>query len=293
MLTGPSVVITSANSATGRLLIPSLNAAGYHTIGLIRNPLSIGTDETVTDWMNSPIARGALANADYIIHLSGDANAKNKDAFIASNVETTKLLAENAAHGKCRRIIYLSYAGASTHEKNLYLRCKGEAEDLLRNTGRDIVIFRCPVIVDAPGQASRMDALFVSEKGRAVPTIGHGRQHMRPIYRGDVVAAVIAALSRGASGTYELSGPDNFTIDEFIRTVNDGPRSADLRSDRPVRIRHIPAWLARPLSYIHPQLSPTFVDLMLHHTESQFSLETFREFGIVPTSLRALYGYHN
>jgi NADH dehydrogenase len=285
MLTGPSVVITSANSATGRLLIPSLNAAGYHTIGLIRNPLSIGTDETVTDWMNSPIARGALANADYIIHLSGDANAKNKDAFIASNVETTKRLAENAAHGKCRRIIYLSYAGASTHEKNLYLRCKGEAEELLRNTGRDIVIFRCPVIVDAPGQASRMDALFVSEKGRAVPAIGHGRQRMRPIYRGDVVAAIIAALSRGASGTYELSGPDNFTIDEFIRTVNiDAAR---------VRIRHIPAWLARPLSHIHPQLSPTFVDLMLHHTESQFSLETFREFGIVPTSLRTLFGRHN
>jgi len=70
---------------------------GYHTIGLIRRPAAIGADEVITDWMNSAAAKNALARADYIIHLSGDANAKNKASYIESNYTTTKLVACNAA----------------------------------------------------------------------------------------------------------------------------------------------------------------------------------------------------
>ena len=275
-----NVVITSANGATAGLLIPRLKEKGYHTTGLIRAPARIGADEVITDWINAAAAKAALTQADYIIHLSGDANAKNKKSYIEANYSTTKIVADNISKTRRQRIIYLSYANAGPDQKNLYLRYKGEAEQLLLGTGKEVVIFRCPVIIDAPGKASKMDVLLLSQKGRSVRTIGNGRQKMHPVYRGDVVNAIIAALEKDSAGIYELSGPEEITIDEFIRLVNQNPS---------VKINHIPAWLAIILSRLIPDLSPTFVDLMLHHSNSSYTPETYQEFGLSPSSITSLF----
>ncbi|HMH22847.1 MAG TPA: NAD-dependent epimerase/dehydratase family protein [Puia sp.] len=280
MTAARNVVITSANGATARLLIPLLNAKGYRTIGLIRRPTPTDAHETITDWMNATAAKDALGHADCIIHLSGDANAKNKAAYREANYTTTRTVTDSISPEKHQRIIYLSYANAGTDQKNHYLHYKGEAEELIMSKARETVIFRCPVIIDAPGTVSRMDDLFLSKKGKPVPTIGNGRQKMHPVYRGDVVNAIVAALEKGSPGTYELSGPEEITINGFIRLVNRDPA---------VKMRHIPAWLAIILSRFIPGISPTFVDLMLHHSDSTYSPGTYREFGIIPTSITRLF----
>lgn len=289
-----NIVITSANCATAGLLIPRLREKGYHVTGLIRAPAPIGTDETISNWMHSTAAQKTLAGADSIIHLSGDANAKNKAAYIEANYATTKLVADSlkpvadsmdpvagsGRDGQRQRTIYLSYANAGTDEKNLYLHYKGEAERLLLHTGKEVVIFRCPVIIDAPGKASRIDDLFIAKKGKAVPVLGNGLQKMRPLYRGDVVNIIIAALEKGQPGVYELSGPEEMTVNDFIRLANRAPT---------VKMRHIPAWIVPLLSRFIPGLSPTFADLMLHHTNSIYSPDTYREFGVLPTPITSLW----
>ena len=280
-----NIVITSANCATAGLLIPRLREKGYHITGLIRTPAAIGTDETISNWMNSTAAKEALATADGIIHLSGDANAKNKAAYAGANFATTKLVADSikaaGSGAKPQRIIYLSYANAGTDKNNFYLHYKGEAERLLLHTGKEVVIFRCPVIIDAPGRASRIDDLFMAKKGKAVPVLGNGLQKIRPLYRGDVVNMIVAALEKGQPGVYELSGPEEMTVNDLIRLANRDPD---------VKMKHIPSWIVPLLSRLVPGLSPTFADLMLHHTNSIYSRETYREFGVAPTSITSLWG---
>jgi uncharacterized protein YbjT (DUF2867 family) len=254
------------------MLIPVLKAAGHYTVGLVRKPVNTGSDEVITDWMHSSAARKALAEADAVIHLSGELNAKNERLYSEANLATTRVVAANA---HAERLIYLSYPHASPGEKNYYLRYKGEAEALLSRTGIPLVIFRCPVIIDAPDKASKIDVLFRSQKGRPVPVIGSGSQTMRPLYRGTVVEAIVAAITGGQPGVYELSGPDEVTIDEFIRMAN--PPGT--------RLLHIPGWLAYVLSRILPGLSSTFVDMMLHYTSSLYDPSTYREFGILPVSV--------
>lgn len=254
------------------MLIPVLKAAGHYTIGLVRKPADIGSDEVITDWMQSPAARKALAETDAVIHLSGELNAKNERMYAAANRDTTRIVAENA---RAKRLIYLSYPHASPGEKNHYLRYKGEAEELLGRTGIPLVIFRCPVLIDATDVPSKIDVLFRSQKGRPVPVIGSGSQTMRPLYRGTVIEAIAAALTDGRPGVYELSGPDEVTIDEFIRLAN--PPGT--------RLLHIPGWLAYLLSMILPGLSSAFVDMMLHYASSQYDPATYQEFGIRPVSI--------
>lgn len=273
------VVITSANSATGLMLIPVLRAAGHYTIGLVRKPVDIQADEVITDWMNAVQARDALAAADIIVHLSGELNAPNESMYVEANRTTAKIVAESARGGRASRIIYPSYPHASSDAKNYYLRYKGQAEELLSGTGIPVVIFRCPVILDGPDKESKIDVLFRSRKGRPVPVIGSGRKKMSPVYRGTVVQAIMAALQTGRPGIYELSGPEEMTIDAFIRVANNGS----------VRILHIPGWLAKMLSRVLPSLSSTFVDIMLHYTESRYDPATYREFHIEPVSILTLW----
>lgn len=254
------------------MLIPVLKAAGHYTIGLVRRPMDIGSDEVITDWMHADAARKALASADVIVHLSGELNARNERMYAAANKDTAAVV---AAYGKAARLIYLSYPHASAGEKNYYLRYKGEAEALLNGTGIPLVIFRCPVIIDAPDVSSRIDVLFKSRQGRPVPVIGSGHQTMRPVFRGTVVEAIASALAGGRPGVYELSGPDEVTVDEFIRLAN--PPGT--------RLLHIPGWLAYVLSSIIPGLSSTFVDMMLHYTSSVYDPAVYREFGIRPLSI--------
>jgi uncharacterized protein YbjT (DUF2867 family) len=275
------IVITSANSATGSMLIPVLKAAGHYTIGLVRKPVALPADEVITDWMHAPGAARALGEADVVVHLSGELNAKSARLYEEANKTTATLV---AMYTKARRIIYLSYPHASSGEKNHYLRTKGQAEEVLYQTGIPLVVFRCPVIIDAPDKESKLDVLFKARKGRAVPlagwdwpvpVIGSGRQTMRPVYRGTVVEAIASAVEGGRDGTYELSGVDEMTVDEFIRLANPSG----------VRLLHIPGWLAQALSRLLPELSSTFVDMMLHHTASEYDPATYREFGIEPVSI--------
>ncbi|HEY8970433.1 MAG TPA: hypothetical protein VIM64_15115, partial [Puia sp.] len=63
------IVITSANSATGSMLIPVLRAAGHYTIGLVRKPIELPADEVIADWMHAPEAVRALGEADVVVHL--------------------------------------------------------------------------------------------------------------------------------------------------------------------------------------------------------------------------------
>lgn len=274
------VVITSANCFTAGLLIPKLKEKGYYTIGLIRKPGTLACDETITDWMIADKARKALEEADHIIHLSGEINSKKEAIYIQSTIDTTRIVA-NAAHtGNAKRIIFLSYPGADVHHKNLYLRYKGEAEALLVNSNTSAVIFRCPVIIDSPHKPSRIDTLFISQNGKAVPVIGDGHQKMHPVYRGDVVDIIIAALEKGEAGIYDLSGCEEMTTNQFIQLVNRNPY---------VKIAHTAAWLAKLVSRFVKGLSPTFVDILLHHTNSRFDPGTYQEFGIAATSLTKLW----
>src|ERR1700755_1338524 len=122
MATRQTVVLTGANCTTAKWLIPLLKEKGFYTIGLVRNSADIGTDEVIPDWLHAKAAKQALALADVVIHLPGEINSRKKSVYYGSNVVTTRIVAENAGKGNARRIIFLSYPGASKQQKNLYLK---------------------------------------------------------------------------------------------------------------------------------------------------------------------------
>jgi len=95
-----------------------------------------------------------------------------------------------------------------------------------------------------------------------------------------LLVLIIAALEKSHAGVYELSGCEEMTTNQFIQLVN---------QNKAVKLAHTAPWLARMLSRFVKGLSPTFVDILLHHTNSLYDIRTYRDFEVTPTSLTALW----
>lgn len=274
----PTVAVASATAHSGRRLLPRLCELGYHTVALVRRPADLPADEVIDDWMESPRARAALEAADFIVPLAGDLRARGRAGYEAVHVRTTQIVADALRRGRARRAVYLSYVGAGEGSPNLYNRTKAIAERLLRESGKETVVFRCPAILGGPADPGPLEQAFFARGGRAT-MLGDGRQRQRPLYRGDAVEAIVAALRGGAPGVYELVGPEEMTADELARLVNRGA---------PVRITHVPAWAARLLGHLHPALSPAMVDVMLADATGD-PTRAVAEFGLKLTPLSRVW----
>lgn len=116
-------------------------------------------------------------------------------------------------------------------------------------------------------------------KDRKARILGDGKQRQRPVYRGDVVAAIVAAIKHGTPGIYELTGSEEMTADDLVRLINRNPE---------VAISHTPGWLGRFVSLFIPDLSTTVVDVMLRDSTGDPE-EAITEFRLQLTSLQTLW----
>jgi uncharacterized protein YbjT (DUF2867 family) len=270
---GPNVVVTSANSRTGRDVLADLAGTGAHVTALVRTEADLPAAEVVTDWLTSPRTAEVLAEADVVVHLSGVFAAPTWEAYAEGTVGTTRRLID-ALGSATPRIVYVSYVGADAASDNWYVRSKGEAEDLL--AGRNAVIFRVHPIVRGAGDPAPFERMLQAAPGTAVKIFGDGSQRFSPVYAADVVAAVAAAVAgSGEPGTYDLVGPDHLPMTELAQLVN----------GRTPELELVPVEVALKV----PALLPTIVDIFAKPTVPGSTAEVTRLFGVSPTPLKAIW----
>src|SRR5262245_35632372 len=97
--------------------------------------------------------------------------------------------------------------------------------------------------------------MIAQDRGDVVRVLGDGRQRIAPLYREDAVDAIVNASVDPTAyhGRFDLTGPEEMTIDDFVQALNGGQAS----------IRHVPPQLVRVLAHVTPGLTPALVDVML------------------------------
>jgi uncharacterized protein YbjT (DUF2867 family) len=214
----------------------------------------------------------AFGDADAVVHLAGTLQPRKPNTYRAANLETVLATAAALARSQAQRVVFLSFLTARLDGSNSYLRYKAEAEEALRSCGIPATIFRCDHIYGPPSEPGPTASAFVAKSGK-VTLLGSGTQQLAPLYREDVVEAILhAALDpETPTGTFELAGPDTMTAEEFARLLN----------SEPIRIRKTPAILARLLGRFVPTLTPQLVDVMLSDTDpTEDVTATARLFGV-------------
>ncbi|MDG4798335.1 NAD-dependent epimerase/dehydratase family protein [Micromonospora sp. WMMD1082] len=198
--------------------------------------------------------RAAFRGADVVVHLAGALAPGRGNSYRAANRDTVAATCAALQDCAVRRVVFLSYLNVSAASANPYLRFKAEAEQLLQDCDTPAVIFRCAHIYGPPDQPGPTASALLGRHGRVVVP-GPGSQRYAWIARDDVVEALVhAALDPSTpTGTFDLAGPQAYTVDEFVGHINPGP----------VRVRHLPGWAARLASRLVPGIPKPLIDVLL------------------------------
>lgn len=274
-----TIVVTGANGLVGRALLKRLQQTQAYVIALTRSPVELPANRVVTGPLDAPPAVAAIGGADCLVHLVGTFFPIGKSSYWADNVVATGAVANALKDSKAKRVLFLSPVGASEESKNQYLRTKAQAERLLTATNKEAVIFRCTHIVGTPESPGPYALSLIAKPGKKAGVLGSGRQIVVPLYLGDVVTALISAMTGGSPGVYDLAGPDSMSVDDLVRLVNRNPE---------VRISHLPNPIARILAAVVPMLPSPFVDVVLQDSVADSS-RAKSTFGLKLTSVRSIW----
>lgn len=152
-----------------------------------------------------------------------------------SNVDATRLLAETAAAAGVRPFIFLSsnclWAANLGHPvqedrdvpapAELYGKSKLAGEELLQGFTKDldVVILRCPTIMDA-GRLGLLAILYeFIDDGKTVWVVGKGDNHYQFIYADDLATACIQAAQYGRSDLFHIGSDHVKSMREVYEAV--------------------------------------------------------------------------
>ena len=142
-----------------------------------------------------------------------------------------------------KRLLHMSALGADPAAPSAYLRSKGVGERaVLAADDLEVTVFRPSVIF---GPDDRFLNLFAQLAALSpVLALAAPEARFQPVYVGDVVKAMLAALdSREAGGKrYDLCGPREYTLRELMEFVCAVDRPQAPR-DRAARQPRVPAGL--------------------------------------------------
>ncbi len=165
----------------------------------------------------------ALEHQDVVVNLVGILNTSvgRGGTFEEAHLK----LAENiiaAATKNNNRIIQVSSLNADAENgPSEYLRTKGKAADLLKQSGLPVTIF-CPSVIFGNG-----DGLYTRFANllQAMPfmPLACAEARFAPVFVGDVANAITSAIDdpETIGQSYNLCGPENFTLQEIVQYTAD------------------------------------------------------------------------
>lgn len=284
------IVMLGGTGFIGSRLVPKLVAAGHWVTVLSRNrekhrDLLVLPSAPVVSV--NPYDRAALAQRfaghSAVINLVGILNETGGARFSRAHVDLTATVIAACREAGVKRLLQMSSLNAGNNVSK-YLKTRGEAETLVKNSGLDWTIFRPSIVYGrGDGLVSRFHALL---KLSPVLPLARPRAKIAPVYVDNVVEAIARCFGSRESHAriYELYGPEVYTLLRIVRMIRDAAHLHRLVLPLPDAL----GWLqARVCDFIpgKPFSSDNFKSLKL---DSVGSRDGLAELGIPPRRFEVL-----
>ncbi|KNA24805.1 hypothetical protein SOVF_012110 [Spinacia oleracea] len=240
--------------------------------------------------------KAVMAKANVVINLIGREYETRNFSFEEVNHHMAEQLAQIAKeHGGIMRFIQVSSLGASPTSESRMLKAKAAAEEAILRELPGATIMRPATMIGTEDRILNTWAQFV-KKYSFLPLIGDGSKEIQPVYVIDVAGAIVAALKDDGSSlgkTYELGGPDVYTVQELaelmFETIREYPRyvkipvpiAKAISTPRDILINKVPFPLPSPSIFNLDQIHALYGDTVV----SDKAL-TFADLDIVPHKLK-------
>jgi NADH dehydrogenase len=289
-----TVSVFGGTGFVGRRLVQRLVAEGAIVRIAVRHPerarsiLDAVDLERVTilraDVRDRASVAAAVAGADAVVNAVSAYVEKGGVTFAAIHEKGAETIAREAAAAGVGRLVLLSGIGADPESRSPYIRARGRGELVVQQAFPGATIVR-PGAMFGPGDALFGTLAALVPLLPVLPLIGGGRSRLQPVYVDDVADAVTRVLANsGTAGrTYELAGPQIYTLLELIRFALHlmGRRRPLLPI--PFAVAEIQARLFEFLP--SPPLTTSQVDLLKADNVASGTLPGFRELDIQPRTV--------
>ena len=287
------IVITGANSATGRAILRCARESGMALDALVAavrseraaqeiQPLLDGGGLARISYDDPKSLDAAFHGASAIIHLAGILVEGPGSTYEQANVATARSVVEAAKRAEVNKFVLVSATGADEKASNGYYRSKGQAEAAVRGSGLCHTILRAPLLLGPETEGGA--ALARNARGPKAKLIGGGRNFQQPLYVADLARAALAAAqpSVASNRTLDLVGPVSLPERELVE------RAASLLGRR-IRVSSIPKAPLAILLAIRkrvsgPGFSPDVVEVITANTRLD-SQSAANELGIQLTGI--------
>ena len=219
------ILLTGATGSVGSALLRRLVADRQQVRCLVRDPRRLGSERVrvqiaLGDLSNPASFRHALRGVDTVVHLAAAIRDQDDASIEELNGVATLRLLRAAERAGAKRFLFFSAIGATPYSQSRFFRAKALAEQAVRNSPLDAVIF-APSIIYTPGDhwLRLLDRLSWLP---AVPVSGNGDALYQPIWADDAAAVTMAVLQGRGNGNrerIELAGPETLSHDQIIKTV--------------------------------------------------------------------------
>lgn len=246
------VLITGGTGFIGGHAIRALSS--FHELfATARGPVPSELEplaEWVTVDLSGPLDADVLpGDLDAIVHLAQSSRyaelSEGAEDVVSVNLRATEALLAHARESATARFVLASTGGvyarssepineeAPVEPQDAYFASKRDAELRVIEAGGWLapLVLR-PFFVYGPGQRRMLMAGLVEKvlAGEEVAVVGDPGLRMNPIYVGDAVAAVAAALESEASGIFNIAGDETVSISGLIAMIGEiGGREATVR----------------------------------------------------------------
>ena len=273
------IAITGASGYVGHAVLDALWDSNAESTAIVRKPCVLRASKVLVGSLDCERVQKAIRSADVVIHLAGACRPKPSETYYGTNVASAAAVAQASLDSNVKRIVMLSVLGADECSSNEYLNTKAKAERVLLGTRIPTVVFRSSHIIGDPEHPGMFAESLLSRDGEPVKIPGNGKQLISPVSLGDAAQAIARAVESKRTGIYELSGPDQLSIDDLARLLN---------GNEDVPLNHLPSRLAMYLSRVIPGTPSGWIEVVTRPSVGN-PTRAARDFGLTFRSLGSLW----
>jgi NADH dehydrogenase len=284
------VLVTGAAGLVGSHVCDELGRSGWKVRAFVRDPgkgafrlARTSAEIVVGDIRDRDALMSALTGAGAVVHLAAIAIERRGQSYEQVNADATALLLDATRARGVERMVHMSQNGADSASPHRFLRSKGIAEALVKQSSLRWTVLRPSVIFGPEDQFVNVLARLVRLTPIVYPLPGGGTARFQPIAVNDVARAVRAALERESTvrGSYPIGGPAALTLRQMTARILLAMKTKRVLVGIPVPVLRPLVWLAERL-LPSPPVTTSLLDLLaIDNTVPGRALQDV--FGIDPT----------
>jgi NADH dehydrogenase len=288
------VLVTGGTGFIGSHLCPELVERGHDVTVLARTPgdadLPADVGRVAGDVTNYDDVASAVEGMDMVVNLvslSPLFKPKGGDeTHLRVHLGGTENVVEACEAEGVRKVVQMSALGADTDGPTAYIRAKGRAEQVVRNSDVAWTIVRPSVVFGDGGEFVEFTKLLTTPYVTGLP--GGGRTRFQPIWVADLVPMLADCVRDAHDGeTYELGGREALTLAEVTKLVYRAEGRSVAVLPVPMPLAKVGLSVADPLPFV-PLGQDQYRSLGIDNTVRENDVSAF---GVEPDDLRTLSSY--